>query len=107
MTEGHPTVSAIALCYNHERFVIDCLESIKAQSYRPLQLIITDDSSSDSSRETIQSWITRNASLDITFLAHTENKGICRTLNEALAVSRGKYISMVATDDQWQSKKLE
>ena len=36
-----------------------------------------------------------------------KNKGICRSLNEALSVANGKYISMVASDDVWLPDKME
>ena len=41
------------------------------------------------------------------FIHHEVNRGICATLNEALALARGTYISMIATDDTWLPYKLE
>lgn len=99
-------MTAIALCYNHERFVRDCLEGIRAQSYQKFELIIADDRSSDGSVEVIQRWIANNSHVDVTFIRHHENRGLCRTLNEALRLARGDYISMIATDDIWEPDKL-
>jgi Predicted glycosyltransferases len=102
-----PLVSAIAVCYNHERFVKDCLESIKAQDYPNLQIIVADDCSKDASSVLIQDWIDHNPSLRVTFLHNEQNRGLCKTLNCALSVAQGKYISMVATDDVWEPGKIE
>jgi glycosyltransferase involved in cell wall biosynthesis len=101
-----PTVSAIALCYNHERFLNDCLESIKRQNYPNLQIIIADDGSKDASPLLIRRWIEQNPSLVVTFLHNEQNLGVCKTLNRALSVAQGRYISMIATDDLWESDKI-
>lgn len=45
-----PLVTAIAVCYNQARFVIECLESIRAQGYPNIELIIMDDCSSAARR---------------------------------------------------------
>jgi len=100
-------VSAIAICYNHERYVKDCLESIKAQDYPNLQIIVADDCSKDASPVLIQNWIDHNPSLRVTFLHNEQNRGLCKTLNRALSAAQGKYISMIATDDVWEPGKIE
>lgn len=103
---NNPLVTVIAVCYNHFRFVLECLESIRNQTYENIQLIIMDDCSKDDSVGIIRAWIADN-SVNCTFLPHTENKGICRTLNEALTYASGKYISLIATDDVWMLDKIE
>lgn len=100
-----PLVTVIALCYNHSHFVIECLKSIYSQSYENIQLIIMDDCSSDDSVTIINDWIQSN-NVQCLFVSHRVNKGICATLNEALSHARGKYISMVSTDDVWLPDKL-
>ncbi|HEY6328701.1 MAG TPA: glycosyltransferase, partial [Blastocatellia bacterium] len=100
-----PLVSIIVGCYNQSRFVVETLESIKAQTYKSTQLIIFDDSSSDNSVEIIEDWLRKNG-IDCIFIRHQENKGVCKSLNEALAVATGKYVSMVAADDVWLPDKI-
>jgi glycosyltransferase involved in cell wall biosynthesis len=101
-----PLVTVIATCYNHSAFVIESLESIRHQTYAPIQLIITDDRSTDDSDALITEWIARHHVL-CTYLRHRSNKGICKTLNEALAHATGKYVALLATDDLWVADKLE
>jgi len=100
-----PLVSTIVLCYNQSHFVLETLESVKAQTYPNTQLIIVDDCSSDNSVEIIEGWLRRNG-VRCTFIRHEENQGICKSLNDALAVAKGKYISMTAADDLWLPEKL-
>lgn len=99
-------VTAIALCYNHSRFLIECLESIRAQTFQDFELIIMDDCSTDNSVELIQNWI-KSHQINCRFIAHSVNKGICATLNEAILLANGKYIAQIATDDLWLPRKLE
>lgn len=102
---GQPLVTAIAVCYNHARFVIECLDSIRNQTYPNVQIIIMDDCSQDDSVKIIRDWIERYG-IECRFIAHQKNQGLCRTLNEALELSQGKYISLIATDDTWLPGKL-
>src|SRR2546425_9989206 len=101
-----PLVSVIAVCYNHAGFVIECLDSILCQTLTDKQLIIMDDCSQDGSPLLIREWIEQHGIL-CTFIAHRENRGLCKTLNEALANAEGKYLSLIATDDVWMPEKLE
>ncbi|MFY9938619.1 MAG: glycosyltransferase [Silvibacterium sp.] len=100
-----PSVSMIVACYNQSRFVVETLESVKAQTYKSTELIIVDDCSSDDSVATIQRWLHENG-MECTFIRHHQNEGICKSLNDALAISRGKYLSMVAADDIWLPDKI-
>ena len=102
---ANPLVSTIVLSYNQSRFVLETLESVKAQTYKATQLIIVDDCSTDDSVPTIERWLRENR-IDCTFIRHHANKGICRSLNDALAVATGKYVSMVASDDVWLLDKI-
>lgn len=101
-----PAVTVIALCYNHSKFLKECLDSIAGQTHQDFQLIVTDDCSKDESAELIHEWLLENRS-DAIFIRHTENAGLCKTLNEALALAQGEFICMIATDDAWEPSKIE
>jgi glycosyltransferase involved in cell wall biosynthesis len=102
---GNPLVSTIVLSYNQSGFVVETLEGVKAQTYKPTQLIIIDDCSTDDSVATIERWLQANG-MDCTFIRHQKNLGICKSLNDALAVATGKYVSMIASDDVWLPDKI-
>ena len=78
---GDPLVSMIVPCYNQARFVLETLESVRAQTYKPTELIIVDDCSSDDSVAIIEQWLQENG-IHCTFIRHHKNRGICRSLNE-------------------------
>ncbi len=106
MSTSLPLVTVIALCYNQASFLLDSLESIRRQTHKNIELVIIDDCSTDASTSLIRDWIHRHT-LDCVFLAHSRNHGICSSLNEALACTRGKYVSIIATDDIWMPDKTE
>src|SRR5580700_11042120 len=106
MTQAdNPLVSMIVLCYNQARFVVETLESVKAQTYKPTELIILDDCSSDDSVTVIENWLQENG-IECTFIRHQKNQGICKSLNEALSFATGKYISEISSDDVWLPDKI-
>jgi glycosyltransferase involved in cell wall biosynthesis len=101
-----PLVTVLVGCFNHSRFVEECLESVRNQTYHNRELIIFDDCSPDNSVEVIQSWIERTK-VPCRFIQHARNMGLCKSLNEVIPLARGKYISGLAADDAWLPKKLE
>jgi glycosyltransferase involved in cell wall biosynthesis len=105
-TPTAPPVTVIALCYNHAAFVVECLNSIQRQTFQDFELIVTDDRSADGSPELIAGWLKEHRPEAI-FIRHQENRGLCRTLNEAVARATGEFISMIATDDVWEADKIE
>jgi glycosyltransferase involved in cell wall biosynthesis len=101
-----PLVSAIVLSYNQARFAVECLNSIKAQNYPNLELIINDDASKDDSVAVIEQWLAKNPQIPSLFLKSKTNLGICRSLNNAYRQAKGKYMSGIAADDMWLPGKL-
>lgn len=101
-----PKVSVIAISYNHERFVVECLESIRAQTYQAFELIVCDDASTDGTVALQDAWIAQHRP-DAKVVRHARNQGICRMLNDALAVATGEFITIIGTDDTWTSDMIE
>ncbi len=106
MTE-FPLVSILCLSYNQQRFLVESLESLKSQTYHNIEILICDDCSKDNSVEIINNWIKDHPQLNIRFIPHTRNQGICKSLNELLAVSKGKYLITIALDDLMEPDKIE
>lgn len=100
-----PLVTVFVACYNHARFVEQALESVRAQDYPRIQLIVSDDCSQDDSVRVIRDWLSRHWP-DARLIAHVQNRGICATFNEILALAEGKYVSGFAADDVWLPGRL-
>ena len=94
-----PLVSIIVPSYNHEKYVIQTLESILEDTYPNKEILIIDDGSSDNSIEIIKKWIEKNKNKINIFFRHRNNKGICATFNELIDLANGKYILPLPSDD--------
>lgn len=100
------TVSIIAVCYNQAAYVADTLNSIKAQTYRQIQLIVADDGSKDGSKEVIKNWIAANDPAAI-FVDHEKNLGLTKNINSALPYIKGDYFQVFGCDDIMHPDKIE
>lgn len=102
-----PLVSVCVPVYNHENYVEECIQSIISQDYKNIELIVIDDGSKDSSVEVIKKMISacENRFVRFEFITRS-NKGLCKTLNEAVEWSRGSFFSAVASDDAWYPEKI-
>lgn len=92
-----PLVSVICLCHNQARFVRRALDSVLAQTYAPVELLVVDDASTDGSPAVIQGFLAENPSVKTFFL--DKNWGNCRAFNHAFRVARGEFILDLAADD--------
>lgn len=99
--EAAPLVSIVIPSYNHVAFVAQCIESVIAQDYPNIELLIIDDGSVDGSLAVIQEYAERCQARFVRFaLIARENKGLAATLNEAMAWAEGRYFSAIASDDE-------
>ena len=100
-TSGFPLVSVIVITYNSSETVIETLESIKAQTYEEIELIITDDASKDGTVEICQTWIDGNKSrfVRVKLLTVTNNSGTAANCNRGGAIANGKWLKYIAGDD--------
>lgn len=98
-----PLVTAVLVCWNHERFVRDAVLSVLNQTYKNIQLIVFDNGSSDGSRRVLEALAAEHGFT----LVCQENIGVVRALNKGLAMARGKYFAVLSTDDMWIADKTE
>lgn len=106
--ENTPLVTVICTCHNQSAYVVQALESIKAQTYRPVELFIIDNGSSDASYMTIKSWIKENAQLiPVKYWFYETPVNYCKAFNRAFNCSKGKYLIDLAADDFFNSRHLE
>lgn len=92
-------VSLILLVYNQENYLCDAFRSIEAQSCSVDQLIITDDASTDKSKQLIRDFIAITRIADVLFIDNEANCGINACLNRAFSVVNGDVVCIQAGDD--------
>lgn len=98
-------VSIITPCYNSSRFIGQMIDSIIAQTYTNWELLITDDCSSDNSREIVQSYCQKDSRVKLFKLDNNSGAGVAR--NNSIEKAQGRYIAFCDSDDMWVPDKLE
>lgn len=96
MSDALVTIGVVS--YNTGKYVIKALESILAQTYDNIEVIIVDDGSSDNSVDLIEDWLRKN-NKQWHFIQHRQNKGLHSGLNEILDLANGKYITFIGDDE--------
>ncbi|MCL4182498.1 MAG: glycosyltransferase [Burkholderiaceae bacterium] len=96
-----PRVSAIIPTYNCGRFLDAAIRSVRAQSYRDVEIIVVDDGSTDDTRQVLERW----ANTIVTI--RQENRGLPAARNTAIAVATGEFCAYLDADDLWLPHRLE
>lgn len=91
-----PLVSVIISVYNGEQFLEEALESILDQTYTHFELLILDDGSSDDSLSILRRFERRDHRIHV---VTRENRGLVRSLNELIAMSKGVFLARMDADD--------
>jgi glycosyltransferase involved in cell wall biosynthesis len=96
-----PMVSIIVITYNSSKYVLETLESAKAQTYQNIELIISDDASQDDTVEICKKWLAENQDRFVRtkLIAVEKNTGISANCNRGVNVSMGEWIKLIAGDD--------
>lgn len=101
MKDNAPLVSVVVPCFNHEKFVRECIQSIIEQDYKNIELIVIDDGSKDNSVNIIKKIVPDCEERFSRFeFRYRENKGLSETLNEALFWCQGEFLNVLASDDK-------
>lgn len=98
----NPLVTVIIPTYNYARFVREAVESALAQTYRPMEIIVVDDGSTDNTREVMQAYAGHP---EVRYLYQT-NKGLPGARNTGIRAAHGKYLALLDADDIWAPAKL-
>jgi len=96
-----PLVSIIVVTYNSSQFVLETLESAKAQTYQNIELIVTDDCSKDNTVEICRNWIVENKNRFVRTELNTfeKNTGISSNCNRGFHAAKGEWVKPIAGDD--------
>lgn len=97
-------VSIIMPSYNSEKFIKASIDSVLNQSYQNWELLITDDGSTDNSKEIINEYVLLDFRIQ---LFSIKNQGAAVARNNSIKQAKGNFIAFLDSDDIWLSKKLE
>lgn len=99
-------VSVIMPTFNAGRFLADSIESILGQTYEELELLITDDGSTDAlTLQILKDFSQKDSRVKVEYLQG--NSGSPYARNQSIRRAKGRYIAFCDSDDRWMPEKLE
>lgn len=99
--ENNPLVSIVVVTYNSSQYVLETLESAKTQTYQNIELIVSDDCSTDNTVEICRDWLDKNRARFVRteLVISPCNTGIPANANRGNRVAQGEWIKAIAGDD--------
>jgi glycosyltransferase involved in cell wall biosynthesis len=97
--KNHPLVSVIIPVYNCEKYLAATLDSVFAQTYCPIEVIVVDDGSTDRSADIVLAYP------EVRYF-YQSNQGVAVARNMAISAAQGEYIAFLDADDSWKNDKL-
>lgn len=100
-----PRVAVVVPTYNHERYVEAALESIFAQTYRDIEVVVVDDGSIDGTPNVAQRTLARSPFAQRMIVR--ENRGAAATINDAIAATDAPFVAVLNSDDCFEPRRVE
>lgn len=109
MNQENPLVSIIVITYNSAKYVLETLESAKVQTYQNIELIVSDDCSTDDTVEICREWIEEHKERFVRteLITVDKNTGIAPNCNRGLYAAQGEWIKLIAGDDLLLPQAIE
>ncbi|HWB90322.1 MAG TPA: glycosyltransferase family 2 protein [Puia sp.] len=101
----NPLVSVVLGTYNGETYLREQLDSVVAQTYPHIEIIIVDDGSSDGTVPLLREYAARDPRIKV--YVNEKNLGFIRNFEKGCALSSGRWISLCDQDDYWYPEKIE
>jgi alpha-1,3-rhamnosyltransferase len=102
--KGLPLVSVIIPAFNHEQYVEQAINSVLTQTYPAVEMLVIDDASTDGTAGIAEKLARQHG---FKFIRNVENIGLNPTLEKGIHLSRGAYLSILASDDWIPPAKIE
>jgi glycosyltransferase involved in cell wall biosynthesis len=102
-------VSVLIALYNYERYIVETLESVAAQTARDITIIVVNDCSTDNSLDVAAGWMRRNAhsGLGMLLLDHAENAGASIARNTGIAAAKSEFCFLLDADNLLYPRCIE
>jgi len=102
-------VSVVVPTHNRADIILDALDSVWRQTYRPIELIVVDDGSTDDTEVEVHKWRLSRERQEIFSIRYVlqENQGANAARNRGIKEARGEYVAFLDSDDRWLPEKLQ
>jgi teichuronic acid biosynthesis glycosyltransferase TuaG len=105
MSKKEALVSVIMPAYNCEKYVVEAINSVLAQTYKNWELLVLDDGSKDNTLQIIEEFSQKDSRIKA--LPNGKNMGVSATRNRGIELASCDWIAFLDSDDMWEPLKLE
>jgi len=96
-------ISVIMPTYNRARTLKRAIDSVLAQTYSDIELIVVDDCSTDNTKDIVDKYSDER----LRYVRLKKNSGACVARNVGIEKAKGEYIAFQDSDDYWEKEKIE
>ena len=102
MKDNYPLVSVVVITYNSQNFITETLDSVELQTYNNIELIISDDHSTDGTVSYIKSWLKEKSDrfVRVALVESPINTGVAPNINRGIKKATGEWIKLLSGDDK-------
>lgn len=100
-----PTISVIIPAYNAEKYIEETIMSALNQTYKPLEIIVIDDCSTDATCAVVERLAEKHSTIRL--IKNEKNLGVAMTRNRGIEEFKGDYVAFLDADDVWYGGKIE
>lgn len=104
---GVKSVSVVIPTYNRAHLICDALDSVAAQTFNDVEIIVVDDGSEDDTATVVEAWKARtHPAIELSYhLQNNAGGNVAR--NTGIKAASGRYVAFLDSDDVWHPEKLE
>lgn len=104
MTEDKPLVSGVVTTHNRVSLLPRALDSVAAQTYTNMELIVIDDGSGENVEAVVDTY---REAIPLTYIRNENAFGACRARNQGIEAANGTFVAGLDDDDQWHLRRVE
>ena len=102
MKDNYPLVSVVVITYNSQNFITETLDSVELQTFNNIELIISDDHSTDGTVSYIKSWLKEKSDrfVKVALVESPINTGVAPNINRGIKKATGEWVKILSGDDK-------
>ncbi len=105
--DRRPLVSVVVITYNQQDCVTETLDSIARQSWPAVEIVVSDDHSTDDTLAVVREWGRQNPGVRLVVVSSEVNTGLSANINRGVAASHGEWLKPIAGDDLLVPRAVE
>lgn len=102
-SDSLPLVTAVVTTYQRFDDAKRAIQSVVAQSYQPLEILVVEDGTDSG----IQAWLDSQQFAQVRYIRHADNRGLAAARNTGWRAARGVYVAYLDDDDLWKPQRIE